>query len=327
MYDDNANNKAAREQRLRWALLLRSWGHIPIPLHQWLPEASVGFWEHLKRKHGKPALTKADADEERRKMAKKPLSDAWQNFSMPSEAMLRQWILNEGSNYGIVCGSRSGNLVVIDFDNRAVFDEWKLISSIHLETLTVESARGVHVYLCVDELPAHKMKMAQGGGDILTTGTYVVAPYSLHPSGVPYRVRMPEHAIRRVESLDELKLPIARKPAPTTYVPRGGVALPSSPRMARIAGVVTAFSAAVEGTRNSMLLWSACRCFDEGMSAADVIDTLMPVALSLGLSEHETLSTIASAERQERRLSSYAPSSAMKRRLSPIERQQQRRRR
>ena len=98
--------------------------------------------------------------------------------------------------------------------------------------------------------------------------------------------------------------------------------------MARIAGVVAAFAEAVEGSRNALLLWSACRCFDEGMSSGDVIATLLPVSLALGLSASESLATIASAERQERRASSPPAQrgASPRSRLSPRERQQQRRR-
>lgn len=293
MSNDTLGSIEVREMRLRWAMLLRSWGHIPLPL---APQT------------------------------KRPIVDNWPAFPMPTEAMLRSWILERGLNYGVLCGERSNNLVVVDFDNIEAYRAW-CRSAPPIETLTVESARGVHLYVSLDELPPHKLKMAQNAGDILTTGAFVVAPYSIHPSGALYRVRRPEHAIRRVESLDVLELPIERKVSPAT-APRGDVALPSSPSVARIAGVVAAFAAAVEGTRNAMLLWSACRCFDEGMSPSEVAATLMPVAQQLGLLEREALATIASAEKQERRISIEKASSSgsrAKRRLSPIERQQQRR--
>ena len=294
MYDDNANGREVREQRLRWALLLRSWGHIPLPL---APQT------------------------------KRPIVDNWPAFPMPTEAMLRSWILERGLNYGVLCGERSNNLVIVDFDNIEAYRAWCRNAPL-IETLTVESARGVHLYVSLDELPAHKAKMAQNAGDILTTGAFIVAPYSIHPSGALYRVRRPEHAIRRFESLDVLELPLERKISQKTYAPRGreDVALGGAPSMARIAGVVAAFASAVEGTRNAMLLWSACRCFDEGMSAAEVEETLIPVALSLGLLEREALATIASAEKQERRSPAAHALRPSRRRLSPRERQQQRRR-
>jgi len=247
--------------------------------------------------------------------------------------MLRQWIVSEGRNYGLLCGERSARLCVIDFDNLEAWEEWRLTAPAEAkETLTIASARGVHLYVTINELPAHKLKMAQGGGDVLTTGAYVVGPGSIHPSGATYRVTN-DYAIRRIESLDEMRLPIEKKPAPLLpahqYAHRGDVALGSAPSLARIAGVVDAFRAAVEGSRNSMLLWSACRCFDEGMSRSDVIAILLPVSLALGLSESESLTTIASAERQERRASSPPPAqrgASPRSRLSPRERQQQRRR-
>jgi len=298
--NDTCNTLEAREQRLRWALLLRSWGHIPTPLR--LP--------HERRNSDETNVTK------------KPLFGAWPECSMPSEPMLRQWIVNEGRNYGVLCGERSARLCVIDFDNLEAWEEWRSEAPAEAkETLTIASARGVHLYVTINALPAHKLKMAQGSGDVLTTGAYVVGPGSIHPTGATYCVTN-DYAIRRIESLDEMRLPIEKKPAPQSpahqYTPRGNVDL----SRARIDGVVAAFAEAVEGSRNALLLWSACRCFDEGMSSGDVIAILLPVSLKLGLSESESLATIASAERQERRASSPPPRS----RVSPRERQQQRRR-
>ena len=310
MNNDTCNTLEAREQRLRWALLLRSWGHIPTPLR--LPHERM------------------NSDETN--VTKKPKFAAWPDFPMPSEPMLRQWIVNEGRNYGVLCGERSARLCVIDFDNLEAWEEWSLTAPAEAkETLTIASARGVHLYVTINELPAHKLKMSQGRGDVLATGAYVVGPGSIHPSGATYRVTN-DYAIRRIESLDEMRLPIEQKPAPQSpahqYIPRGDVALGGAPSMARIAGVVAAFAEAVEGSRNALLLWSACRCFDEGMSSGDVIATLLPVSLALGLSASESLATIASAERQERRASSPPAQrgASPRSRLSPRERQQQRRR-
>lgn len=286
MPNDTLNIEAC-EQRLRWALLLRSWGHIPLPLEQ---------------------------------REKRPIVNNWPAFPMPSEPMLRQWIVGEGRNYGVLCGARSNNLVVVDFDNEQAYSCW---SKRDISTFVVRSARGVHLYFTMQHLPAHKHKMEHGGGDVLTTGAYVVAPGSIHPTGATYSV-VNDCAIRWIESLDELELPLERKAAQhpahrgTTY---STTSMPPN-HTARIDGIVEAFRAAVEGNRNSMLLWSACRCFDAGMSRSDVEALLAPVAMQLGLSQSETLRTIASAQMQDRRAITPPP---MKQQLTPRERQARRR--
>jgi hypothetical protein len=68
-----------------------------------------------------------------------------------------------------------------------------------------------------------------------------------------------------------------------------------------VAAVVARLRAAREGERNSLLLWSACRLYDRGMSQAGVEAELLPAALSVGLPEREALATIRSACQQDRR--------------------------
>lgn len=297
MSDDIPNDVPERENRLRWALLLRSWGHIPIPL---------------------AARTK------------KPIVDNWPAFPMPSELMLKQWILGEGKNYGILCGKRSANLCVVDFDDLAAWENWKRSRAWQgawRSTLTVKSRRGVHLYLTLnaDALPERKLFLSDGEqqlGEVLTTGQFVVGPGSIHPEGAVYSVLEPAYAVHRVESIGELELPLKRT---ATRTQASIETYSTAPNMARIAGVIAWMAGAQEGARNESLFWSACRLFDDGMGRAEVESSLLPVALGLGLEENESLATIRSAERSERRAVGLpaahgSGSSSRRRALTPKER-------
>ena len=303
MGDDIPNGLIERENRLRWALLLRSWGHIPMPLYA---------------------------------RTKKPIFDNWTNFPMPSEPMLRQWIVRDGLNYGILCGKRSANLCVVDFDNIEAYETWKQKRAwrgASLSTLTVASRRGVHLYLTLDDdaLPERKLFLSEGAqhlGEVLTTRQFVVGPGSIHPEGAVYTVLEPSCAAHRFESLEELELPIKRTaPCPPAAAAKLDASVLSyGPNIARVAGVIAWFAGAQEGQRNESLFWSACRLFDDGMGNAEVENVLLPVALGLGLEERESLATIRSAERSERRAVATMPAAASlgstsrRRTLTPKER-------
>lgn len=81
-------------------------------------------------------------------------------------------------NVGIVCGAVSGNLLVVDLDGREAvlkyISRWPEL----LQTLTVRTGRGYHLYYTVDHLPDNRRI---GGIELRGNGCYVVAPPSVHP--------------------------------------------------------------------------------------------------------------------------------------------------
>ncbi|MBD3251242.1 hypothetical protein GF380_02100, partial [Candidatus Uhrbacteria bacterium] len=83
---------------------------------------------------------------------------------------------------GLLTGAVSGGLVVLDFDKVLDYVRWR--RRVDIETYTVQTARGFHVYLRMQEPPGRTMMMR--GGEIKGSG-YVVAPPSVHVSGVPYQ--------------------------------------------------------------------------------------------------------------------------------------------
>lgn len=120
---------------------------------------------------------------------KRPTIPTWREFQnrLPTNDEMRRWFRDKFNNLAIVTGWRG--LVVIDFDQRAAYNLWRDWSRDSAPgvrfSYTVETARGVHVYLFIDE-PTPTMRA--GNIDIKAAGGYVLAPPSIHPSGKPYRV-------------------------------------------------------------------------------------------------------------------------------------------
>lgn len=115
----------------------------------------------------------------------------WQRLKteLPTEGALRLWFGGPLRNIGIVTGWQG--LVVIDFDNRASYDAWMIWAHTAPEpaptiadcAYRVQSARGYHVYVGVDE-PVRPHSV--GNIDIKAAGGYVLAPPSIHPTGARY---------------------------------------------------------------------------------------------------------------------------------------------
>jgi hypothetical protein len=125
----------------------------------------------------------------------------WEEYQSrrPTEDEVKKWF-SRLSNIGIVCGSVSNNLVVIDFDSEEKFKEfyenldkaYPDLRDVVLNTWMVETSKGRHIYLRVKMEPSEfrermrtKVRLVEGV-DIKAEGGYVVAPPSLHPSGKQY---------------------------------------------------------------------------------------------------------------------------------------------
>jgi hypothetical protein len=116
---------------------------------------------------------------------------AWQRLQveLPNEETLRVWFGGPQRNIGIVTGWQ--NLVVLDFDDRESYTTWlhwcrgagDAAATVAECTHRVFSARGVHVYVGVEE-PVRAFSV--GNIDVKAAGGYVLAPPSIHPSGAHY---------------------------------------------------------------------------------------------------------------------------------------------
>lgn len=111
---------------------------------------------------------------------KRPLRKGWRT---PSPAA---WIgAPADANIGILTGSASGGLVVLDFDTVGGPREVLGLrpEEVAVQTLVVRTARGWHIYARQNGVSTSR---PLEGLDIRAEGALVVAPPSVHPSGAEY---------------------------------------------------------------------------------------------------------------------------------------------
>jgi len=113
--------------------------------------------------------------------SKRPLRAGWKQA--PSQAWLGAPL---DANVGIVCGSISGGLVVLDFDEQDGPRETLCMTprELAVHTIVVATHRGYHVYARHVGFGASVRPRA--GLDVQGEGALVVAPPSIHPSGGSY---------------------------------------------------------------------------------------------------------------------------------------------
>ena len=119
-------------------------------------------------------------------------------------------------NFAIVCGDISKNLAVFDFDNCPDIQTLDCVLEDAVNnTLVVKTSRGFHVYLKMDKA-IKNMKLTQRDmiSDVQSTGKYVVAPTSVHPSGITYEVASKTLDIKRVFGEEVLQRLLAAGFAP-----------------------------------------------------------------------------------------------------------------
>jgi hypothetical protein len=131
---------------------------------------------------------------------KAPAMKGWREFAarFPSEVELRRWFAVPYYGVGIVCGPASGNLVVWDFEDGAVFTRWAQTPAAALVLarcpVVVTPSGGRHVYVRLPAGAQPGRPVARNArGDLLVEvrgdGHQVVAPGSpakCHRLNKPY---------------------------------------------------------------------------------------------------------------------------------------------
>ena len=121
--------------------------------------------------------------------AKYPVK-GWQKYQSeryPREE-IEEWLNHGKGNWVVVCGKISGNLLVLDFDEPKIYEEFKRkIEPKLLDTFMVKTGKkGYHIHYRTQE-PVNSTKM--GKVDILGEGKLAVLPPSIHPeTGQRYEV-------------------------------------------------------------------------------------------------------------------------------------------
>ncbi len=113
----------------------------------------------------------------------------WEEYTKrhPTEDEIEYWKNNGTRNYGAVCGSISGNLVVIDVDKEELFTKLNL-GELASATFTVKTGKGYHLYVRTDKPMKRKSLMWDNHEELRFQGegSYVVMCGSVHPTGREY---------------------------------------------------------------------------------------------------------------------------------------------
>jgi len=142
------------------------------------------------------------------KKSKRP-TEEWLKYKK-ERTNFKEWLewFNQGYNLGIVCGRISNNLVVLDFDHpylfEIFFEKWKDLLN---ETLVVETAKGIHVYLKTEkEINSFHITFKKDNHsvniDVIGNG-YIIAPFSTHPTGVQYKIISKTLKIKKVNTSEK----------------------------------------------------------------------------------------------------------------------------
>lgn len=189
-------------------------------------------------------------------------------------------------------------LLVIDEDKPGLFTRYAAgLGQVIPATFTVSTAQGRHFYFRQHPGEPHGngTGLLPAGIDVRGRG-YVIAPGSLHASGVIYT---PDGPVVPPAPAPGWLLAVLRPPARLATTP---ARLAPGSVTGRLAGLLAVVLDAEPGTRNSKLFWASCRAAE--MAAAGEVDeatavsVLTEAARAAGLGPGETAATIASAMRQ-----------------------------
>lgn len=145
-------------------------------------------------------------------------------------------------------------------------------------TLTARTGSGgLHIWLSYNGPTRGKLCK---GVDVKSNSGYLVAPPSIHASGGRYEwINQASAAYAPQWVKNILNPPIRRRP-------------PGERREGRIDPLILFVAGSEQGERNNRLFWAACRAHESGLDP----EPLVEAAVGIGLSHHDALATVQSAE-------------------------------
>jgi len=233
--------------------------------------------------------------------------------------------LFEGRKYIIVIvGAISGNLTILDADSPEAAEYYKReFERRGLKPWVVSTNRGLHFYWLSDvelsNVPKPSfMQITNQDAEIIARVKYVLAPPSVHPSGVIYTWAYRDGPKPPRIPVSELEgwLPVSpykksrRKPNPLPVTDDPFSCLSNANREFIHRG-------AQEGTRNNRLFSAACDLQANGFSLYEAREILLGAGVGCGLEKKEILSTLNSAYSKERE-PARKPEDAGVRRVPPF---------
>lgn len=110
------------------------------------------------------------------------------------DTITKWWVHNPDYNIGIACGTMSGGLVVLDFDEDEekgkhgydILRQWEREHGEFPETVRTITGRGGYHYLYYSREPYQSKAGIFDDVDIRANGGYIIAPPSVHPNGNRY---------------------------------------------------------------------------------------------------------------------------------------------
>ncbi|HXF37409.1 MAG TPA: bifunctional DNA primase/polymerase [Actinomycetota bacterium] len=220
------------------------------------------------------------------------------------------WDRPDPYNIGVPCGvpvyvdeEHTAPLLVVDVDDDAARLRVEAEVGWPIQTPTVRTAKGFHLWFTHEEAVGNRAKVQGVGLDVRGLGGYVLAPPSLHPSGAAYEWVVSPADLwpppPLPERLRDLIWPPRERPPRTLLLPRrGGRSRYAEAALRREAEAV---AAAPQGTRNDTLnkaAYALARFVRTGeLSATEVGEALLRAAVAAGLPEREAERTILSGLR------------------------------
>lgn len=241
-----------------------------------------------------------------RERGKKPIVDTWTKYQKeraPIDVLVQWWREYPNANIAVACGPVSG-VLVLDVDGDIGREALEALEGKHGKlpsTWRSLTGKGEHYWFRYPAgrrigNSAHKLG---AGLDTRGQGGYVVAPGSVHENGNEYRWAVPpSEKIAEVPAwlLDIIDPPA--KPKPARLIVDNEAAHSDAYLDKAINGEVGRLMRAPEGTRNDQLNRTAFSLGQlVGGGAIDeryVEGLLLRIALQIGLTETESIATIAS---------------------------------
>lgn len=140
----------------------------------------------------------------------------WSNYqkNLPTSEQVWAWFQTGRPNIAVICGT--GGLLVLDFDDQAKYQLWKLKAGPLVETYSESTSRGVHLFYKVDEPFTRRFIECEALG----VGHLCLVAPSIHPDGSEYKITCdPITPIIRITTKELFFLLSEKRDDPSTWNP------------------------------------------------------------------------------------------------------------